>query len=115
LNRPETRLLMAELLAAHRGQVEALVGKALARIDEAMDANVTEVLVTDETRRKTKTGTTSQRNYGNVFAGVDHYARMNGARRLLDMIQAARAEADATLGGRITWEMFLTLRQEAAQ
>ena len=112
-NAPETRLLMAELLGQHRRKVSRLVGKALIRIDHALDAHATEIVVGDQTRKKGKDGTFKDvRTYRSVLAGVDHYARMTGAKRLLEMIQAARTDAQPEQVGTITWEMFLRLREE---
>lgn len=111
-NAPETRLLMAELLAAHRGKVARLVGKALTRIDLALDAHATEIVISDQERSKTKTGHTKEkRKYQSILTGVDHYARMTAAKRLVEMIAAARTEAVNSQAGLITWEMFLQLRE----
>lgn len=113
INSPDTRLLMADLLAVHRLRIEKLIAKSLTRVGQALDAHATEVVVVGQGQKKTKSGTTQIREYKSVLAGVDHYARMTGVRRLLDMIQAARSEDDRPQGQTITFEMFLTLLQQA--
>jgi hypothetical protein len=103
---------MAHLLANHRRKVSRLVAKVLTRIDHALDAHATDVVVGQQTRNTTEKGkTTDTRVYKSVLAGVDHYARMTAAKRLLEMIQAARGE-DVQQRPTMTWETFLALKTE---
>ena len=114
VNSPDTRLLMAELLAGHRKLVAKLVGKALTRIGQAMDAHATEIVVAGQKNTKSKSGrTNTTKTYKSVLVGVDHYARMTAAKRLIEMVEAARSEDDRPQGQTITFEMFLTLLREA--
>jgi len=114
VNSAETRLLMAELLAKHREQIGQLVAKSLNRIDQALDAHVTEIVVAGQDNTKTKSGKVkTTKIYKSVLAGVDHYARMTGAKRLIEMVEAARSEDDRPQGQTITYEMFLTILREA--
>jgi hypothetical protein len=104
---------MAELLEAHRTYVAKLVGKTLTRINQAMDAHATEIVVSGQKRITDKKGrTTDSREYKSVLAGVDHYARMTGAKRFIEMIQAAREQTEQRQPT-VTWEAFLHLYQEA--
>ena len=104
---------MADLLGEHRERIEKLVSKSLTRIGQALDAHATEIVVARQGQTKTKTGTKQTREYTSVLAGVDHYARMTGVKRLLETIEAARSQDDRPQGQTITFEMFLTLLQQA--
>jgi hypothetical protein len=103
---------MAELLAEHREQVRELVAKTLDRIGYALDAEAVELVVAKNDRKKAKDGSTKEsRVYQTQLAGVDHFARMTGAKRLIEMITAAKAEDRSDAPGTITWEAFLHLRE----
>ncbi len=115
INSPETRLLMGELVAQHRKQVSRLVAKGLTRIGQALDAHATEVVVSTQGQTKTKTGSKQTREYKSVLAGVDHYARMTGVKRLTEMIQAAHSDAGDQRPMTITLEQFLILFPEVAR
>jgi len=104
---------MADLLGEHRDRIKKLVAKSLTRIGQALDAPATEIVVCGQGQTKTKSGTKQTREYKSVLAGVDHYARMTGVKRLLETIEAARSEEDRPQGQTITFEMFLTLLQQA--
>jgi hypothetical protein len=94
-NQPETRLLMAELLGSHKDQVVRLVGMSLDVIESAFDAG--------------KMGATKE---GLSFdLGADHFARLTAAKRLVEMITAAKVEDSREAPGTITWEAFLHLRE----
>jgi len=89
---------MAELLLGHREQIERLVSGSLNVIEDSLEA-----------RREIITPLGVQ-----VDAGADHFARLAGAKRLIELVQSARA--DASSAGQpqtITWELFLSLYQEA--
>jgi len=105
---------MADLLARHRERIEKLVGKGLTRIGQALDAHAAEIVVASQEQTKTKSGTKQTREYKSVRAGVDHYARMTGVKRLLETIEAARSQDDRPQGQTITFEMFLTLLKQAS-
>ena len=94
-NQPETRLLMAELLDVHKEQLVRLVGMSLDVIESAFDADKTAA---------TKEGLS-------VDLGADHFARLTAAKRLVEMITAAKAEDSHDVPGTITWEAFLHLRE----
>jgi ABC-type nitrate/sulfonate/bicarbonate transport system substrate-binding protein len=113
-NAPETRLLMADLLAEHREQVQELVAKTLDRIGFALDAESVELVVTKNARTKAKNGSTKEsRDYEIQRSGVDHFARMTGAKRLIEMIQSAAPQASQpSQAGLITYETFLALYQK---
>jgi hypothetical protein len=104
---------MADLLAEHRERIQKLVAKSLTRIGQALDAHATEIVVASQGQAKTKDGTKQTRQYKSVLAGVDHYARMTGVKRLLETIDSARSEDDRPQGQTITFEMFLHLLREA--
>jgi hypothetical protein len=88
---------MAELLAAHRDRIAALVGKSLDVIEESLTAG--------------KFATTPS---GYVLdLGADVFARLGGVKRLIEMVQAARSDALPESRQTITFEAFLHILREA--
>ncbi len=91
-----TKLLMSELLQSHHQQVTRLVGKSLAAIEDAFDAQRVGCSKAGEA----------------VGLGKDHFARLAASKRLVEMMQAAREDTPAgSAPCTITWEAFLALQQ----
>lgn len=87
-NAPQTKLLIAELLDARRGQVEKLVDQALKAMGDAFGAK--------------------------ELGQPDHRVRLLAVKRVLELAAAGR-RGDGDEGvqqrGEITWEMFVRLRE----
>lgn len=80
-NAPQTRLLIAELLDAHRAKVKSLVPKALRVIEQAFAAM--------------------------DGARADHRVRLLAAKRVIELALAGRRPPEPSeQGGTFTWESF---------
>jgi hypothetical protein len=97
VNATETRLVLQELLAAHHKKVKRLVGRTLTAIDEAFKAS--KILPMHDSDGEAVT----------LDGGADHYARLTAAKRVLELLDAAKPTGQYA-PGTVTWEAFLQLR-----
>jgi hypothetical protein len=98
VNASETRLVLQELLAAHHKKVRKLVGRTLTAIDEAFKAS--KILPMHDSDGEAIT----------LDGGADHYARLTAAKRVLELLEAAKPTGQYA-PGTITWQAFLELRR----
>jgi hypothetical protein len=94
-NQPETKLLMSQLLQAHREQVIRMVGKSLTVIEDAFAA---------------KRMSCSKRGEA-IDLGTDHFARLAASKRLQELLATAREGDQQAAGATMTWEAFLAFGQ----
>ncbi|MBM3744186.1 MAG: hypothetical protein FJW34_00140 [Acidobacteria bacterium] len=80
---PETALLLAGMLAPHQARIQALVGRSIEAIDDALAA---EKVALDREGNK-------------AALGPDHYARLQAVKRLVEILEAARPRGSAEQGG----------------
>lgn len=92
-NAPETALILAEYLGRHKKQMIRLVSKSLAAIEKSFAAK--------------RQGLTAAGKV--VDCGADHYARLKGAEKALEVWKLAQPKEDARDIGAVTWEAFLLL------
>lgn len=96
-NSDGTKLLISELLDAHRDRVATLVDKALTRIDEALDATDLEG-VPQQGKKK-----------GELVFPPDHRVRLLAAKRIVELSLAGRVREESRQEVTITWEAFVGL------
>jgi hypothetical protein len=109
---PECRILIAKALDGRAVRIESLIDDSLDAIAAALKACAFQLVVTDTTKGEGG----EVRTHKSVQVGVDHYARMTGVRRLIDLCLAGRPTPKPDEGPKelesITFEQFKTLLEK---